>query len=44
MRKGMKFVTENTVRENLQCGRNDQPFLRGPNFAGNAEGQCFLGP
>lgn len=41
---GQKNVVENVVRGNLQCRRNDQPFLGGPNFAGKAEGQCFLGP
>jgi hypothetical protein len=38
--EGEKFVTENTVRQNLQCKENDQPFAGSPNVARNAEGQC----
>jgi hypothetical protein len=41
---GAKSVSGNRVLENLQCKRNDQPFVGGPNVAGKAEGQCFAGP
>lgn len=41
---GAKSVSGNTVRQNLQCKRNDQPFVGGPNVAGKAEGQCSAGP
>ena len=38
--QGQKTVAENTVRQNLQCERNDEPFVGAPNVARNAEGQC----
>jgi hypothetical protein len=38
---GLKEVTGNTVGRNLQCKKNDQPFVGGPNTAQRAEGQCF---
>jgi hypothetical protein len=38
---GMKTVTGNVVRENLQCKENDPPFAGGPNLAAKAEDQCF---
>lgn len=41
---GTKTVAENFVRENLQCRRNDQPFVGQPNVAGKAEGQCSAVP
>jgi hypothetical protein len=40
---GQKTVAENTVTQNLQCRRNDEPFVGGPNVARKAEGQCFAG-
>jgi hypothetical protein len=36
----LKFVTNNTVRENLQCRLNDPPFVGTPNLAAHREGQC----
>ena len=41
--QGMKTVAENVVGQNIQCKENEQPFVGGPNFAGEAEGQCFVG-
>jgi hypothetical protein len=41
---GQKNVLNNVVRQNLQCKRNDQPFLGAPNVAGKAEGQCSATP
>jgi hypothetical protein len=41
---GGKFVVENVVRQNLQCRRNDQPFVGAPNVAAQAEGQCSAVP
>jgi hypothetical protein len=41
---GQKTVVENVVRQNLQCRRNDEPFVGQPNVAGKAEGQCSAAP
>jgi hypothetical protein len=40
---GAKSVSLNTVREDVQCKENDQPFVGGPNAARKAEDQCFGG-
>lgn len=37
---GGKFVTSNTVRENLQCFENDPGFFSFGNVARQAQGQC----
>ena len=37
---GPKTVQGNTVRGDLQCFENDEPFLGTPNVARKAEGQC----
>jgi hypothetical protein len=39
--EGPKTVLDNTVRQDLQCNKNDEPFVGGPNVAHQAEGQCF---
>jgi hypothetical protein len=41
---GGKNVIGNVVRQNLQCKRNDPPFIGGPNVARKAGGQCFATP
>jgi len=41
---GQKMVAANTVRQNLQCKENDEPFVGAPNVARNAEGQCSATP
>jgi hypothetical protein len=38
---GAKTVTNNTVRQNLQCKKNQAPFVGGPNTARHRQGQCF---
>jgi hypothetical protein len=40
---GVKSVTFNIVRQDLQCFENDEPFVGGPNTAEKAEGQCTIG-
>ena len=41
---GQKTVAANTVRRNLQCKKNDQPFVGAPNVARRAKGQCSATP
>jgi hypothetical protein len=37
---GAKTVTNNTVRQNLQCKKNQAPFVGTPNTARHRQGQC----
>lgn len=41
---GRKRVSENTVRQSLQCFENDPVFIGAPNVARDAEGQCGATP
>jgi hypothetical protein len=38
---GAKFVQMNTFGKQLDCKRNDAPFVGGPNVARRTNGQCF---
>lgn len=38
---GPKSVLSNTVVKKLVCRDNEDPFVGGPNFAAETEGQCF---
>ena len=37
---GQKIVRGNTVAQDLQCKENTNPFIGGPNTAGDKEDQC----
>jgi hypothetical protein len=41
---GRKRVSENVVRQSLQCWENDPVFIGTPNVARDAEGQCGADP
>lgn len=38
---GPKFVRNNVIGQIVQCKENEEPFVGGPNQAGDAEDQCF---